>query len=1095
VLSIGPGTINPAKPPESDLPDPGDEERRGMLKHIIHFSIKSRLFVLMGALVLMVYGLYEMSRLPVDVLPDLNRPQVTVLTEAPGLAPEEVESLVTFPIETALNGSSGVQRVRSVSGVGLSIVFVEFDWGTDIYLARQLVGEKLASTRERLPQGAEPQMGPISSIMGEIMLVGLKSKAVSPMELRLIADWMVRPRLLSIPGVANAIPIGGGRMQYQVQVDAEKLRTSDLSLKEVEEAVANANQNTTGGFIEKQSQEYLVRNIGRVRDISEFADAVITTRDGTAITVGNVAQVLKGVQVKRGDASINGEPGVIVLVSKQPGTDTISLTRSIEGAMAELRTALPKGVALDDNVFRQQHFIEASIKNVIEVMRDAAILVVIVLILFLLNARTTIISLTAIPLSFIITFIVFKWAGIGINTMTLGGLAIAIGELVDDSIIDIENVFRRLRENAARPAEERRNPLRVIYDASNEVRSTLVYATVLMVIVFIPLFQLSGIEGKIFAPMGVAYIVSVLASLVISLTVTPAMAAVLLSGYFDKMRARLEAKGLTFHGGEVADSWLVRHLKSLNRGQLHFTLRHPNLIMGSFYALALFALYGVTHLGREFLPPFNEGTITVTMIAAPGTSLSESNRIGTLAERELLSIPEVALVSRRTGRAELDEHAEGVHSSELEVDFKPGGREQPVVLAEVRERLARFPGMVVNVGQPISHRLDHLLSGVNAQVAIKIFGDDLTTLRTKADEVQGAMAGVPGVTDLFVEKQVLIPQIRIQIHRDAAKMYGVQVGDLARTLESALYGSKVTEVLDGQKTYDVVVKLRDEYRGDETTIADLLIDTPTGAKVPLRAVADVIPSTGPNQILRENGQRRIVVQANVTGRDLGGAIADIQRAIGAKVQLPTGYFVTYGGQFEAQQAATRVIGLLSIVSLILMYVILYNHFRVHRVVVCILMNIPLAMIGAVAVIWFTTKTFSIASLMGFITLTGISLRNGIMMINHYVHIMKHEGEPFSKEMIVRGSLERLVPVLMTTTCAVLGLIPLALASGEPGKEILQPMAVVMLSGLVTSTLLDIIYTPAFFWKWCGPVVPRLIGEGEADFTLDVVAAPSTLGQV
>jgi len=808
---------------------------------------------------------------------------------------------------------------------------------------------------------------------------------------------------------------------------------------------------------------------------------VVTTREGTPIAVGNVARVLEGIQVKRGDASIDGEPGVIVMVSKQPGQDTVALTRTIEKAMAELRAALPLGVELDDDVFRQQHFIEASIANVIEVMRDAAILVAIVLVLFLLNARTTVISLVAIPLSFIVTFIVFRFADIGINTMTLGGLAIAIGELVDDSIIDIENVFRRLRENAARPVERRANPLRVIYDASNEVRSTLVYATILMVIVFVPLFQLSGIEGRIFAPMGVAYIVSVLASLAVSLTVTPALAAVLLSRYFDSVRARLEARGLVFRGGEEADSWIVRRLKAIDRAQLGFTLRHPTLVMGAFYGLALVALAAVTQLGREFLPPFNEGTITVTLIAAPGTSLPESNRIGALAEKELLAIGEVALVSRRTGRAELDEHAEGVHSSELEVDFKPGGRPQPEVLAEIRERLGRFPGMVVNVGQPISHRLDHLLSGVNAQIAVKVFGDDLATLRAKAEAVRAAMATVSGVTDLFVEKQVLIPQIRIQIHRDAAKIYGIQVGDLARTLEAALYGKTVTEVLDGQKTYAVVVKLNDEYRGDEQTLADMLIDTPTGAKVPLRAVADVIAGAGPNQVLRENGQRRIVIQANVAGRDLGGTIADLQAVVGARVQLPTGYFITYGGQFEAQQQATRVIGLLSMVSLLLMYVILYNHFRSHRIVLCILMNIPQAAVGAVAIIGLTTGVFSIASLMGFITLTGISLRNGIMMINHYLNLMRYEGETFGKAMIVRGSLERLVPVLMTTTTAALGLIPLAIAAGEPGKEILQPMAVVMLAGLVTSTLLDLVYTPAFFWRWCGPVAERLVKSSEANF--------------
>jgi CzcA family heavy metal efflux pump len=1044
-----------------------------MLKRIISFSINYRFLVIAVAFLLMLLGGYEISKLPVDVLPDLNRPQITVMTESPGLAPEEVETLVTFPIETAINGSTGVTRVRSVSGVGLSIVFIEFDWGTDIYLARQLVAEKLTTIRESLPAGAEPQMGPISSIMGEIMLIGMKSKTIPPVELRTIADWTIRPRLLSIPGVSNVIPIGGGRLQYQVQVDAVKLRTYNLTLKEIEAAVANANQNTTGGFLEKQSEEYLVRNIGRVKAFSEFASAVVTSRNGVPIVVGNVAELISGIQVKRGDASINGEPGVILMVQKQPGQDTISLTRRIEAAMADVRNALPQGVELDDKLFRQERFIHASINNVLEAIRDAAILVFIVLVLFLMNTRTTFISLTAIPLSFVLTGFVFKFAGIGINTMTLGGLAIAIGELVDDAIIDIENVFRRLRENAARVPEERQNPLRVIYDASNEVRSTLIYATVLMVIVFIPLFQLSGIEGRIFAPMGLAYVLSIIASLMVSLTVTPALAAVLLIPYFDKVRLKLEAKQ---QGSEVQDSWIARRLKVINRYQLNFTLGHSRMIMGCFYGAALLTGYAATHLGREFLPPFNEGTFTINLIAAPGTSLSESNRIGTIAENELLKIPEVASVSRRTGRAELDEHAEGVHYSEMEVDFKKGGRPQFEVLAEIRNSLARFPGMVVNVGQPISHRLDHLLSGVNAQVAVKIFGDDLEILRAKAEEVRLAMAAVPGVVDLSVEKQVLIPQLRIQIHRESAKKYGIQVGDLARTLESALYGSKITEILDGQRRYDVVVKLKDEYRQDEDTMADVLIDTPTGTKVPLGAVADILSSRGPNQVLRENARRRIVIQCNVAGRDLGGVISDIEKAIANRVILPTGYFVTYGGQFEAQQQATRIIGLLSIVSFALMYLILYNLFHVHRVVLCILMNIPLAMIGAVAMIWFSTKTISIASLMGFITLTGISLRNGIMMINHYIHLMKYEGETFSKEMVVRGSLERLIPVLMTATCAALALLPIALSAGQPGKEILQPMAIVMLAGLVTSTSLNLFYTPAFFWHWCGPIVPRLVRD-------------------
>lgn len=1048
-----------------------------MLKRIIAFSINYRFVVLIAASALMLIGGYEISKLPVDVLPDLNRPQITIMTEAPGLAPEEVETIVTFPIETAINGSTGVTRVRSVSGIGLSIVFVEFDWSADIYLARQLVAEKLTTIRESLPEGVEPQMGPITSIMGEIMLIGMTSKTVPPVELRTIADWTIRPRLLSIPGVSNVIPIGGGRMQYQVQVDPVKLRTYNLTLREIEEAVAGANQNTTGGFLEKQSEEYLVRNIGRVKDFAEFADAVVTSRDGVPIVVGNVANLMKGIQVKRGDASINGEPGVILMVQKQPGQDTIDLTARIAAALGEMRRSLPDGVTLNDNLFRQEHFIRASIDNVTVAIRDASILVFIVLALFLANTRTTFISLTAIPLSFILTGIVFKFVGIGIDTMTLGGLAIAIGELVDDSVIDIENVFRRLRENATRPPEERESQFKVIYDASNEVRSTLIYATTLMVIVFIPLFQLSGIEGRIFTPMGIAYVVSVLASFVVSLTVTPALATVLLIPYFSKATAKFAKK---WHRDREKESWLASRLKTINRHQLEFTLDHSRLIMGCFYAAALLAGYAAFHLGREFLPPFNEGTITINLAAVPGTSLTESNRIGTIAEKELLKIPEIASVSRRTGRAELDEHAEGVHNTEMEVDFKKGGRPQPVVVGEIREVMKKIPGVVANVGQPISHRLDHLLSGVNAQVAVKIFGDDLEVLRAKAEEVRQAMATVPGVVDLSVEKQVLIPQLRIQIHREAAKKYGIQVGDLTRTLESALYGAKVTEVLDGQRRYDVVVKLQDEYRLDEEAMAGVLIDTQSGVKVPLGAVADIFASKGPNQVLRENAGRRIVIQCNVADRDLGGVIAAIERNVADRVSLPPGYFVTYGGQFQAQQQAARVIGLLSIVSLVLMYLILFNLFRVHRVVLCILMNIPLAMIGAVVVIWFTTGTISIASLMGFITLTGISLRNGIMMINHYIHLMKYEGETFSKKMVVRGSLERLIPVLMTATCAALGLLPIALSVGQPGKEILQPMAMVMLAGLVSSTFLVLFYTPAFFWHWCGPVVHKLIGKAASE---------------
>ncbi len=1041
-----------------------------MLQKIIHWSIQNRLFVVVGALLLVLYGSYETSKLPVDVLPDLNRPTVTIMTESPGLAPEEVETLVTFPIETVLNGAAGVQRVRSTSGIGLSVVYVEFGWETDLLRARQLVQEKLSLVQEQLPSEITPQMGPISSIMGQIMLVSVQSKTRDPVDVRTIADWTIRPRLLTIPGVSQVIPIGGGRMQVQVKVNPASLKQYDLTMEEIGTAVENANQNSTGGYLVQQGQEWLVRNLGRISQLSDFENSVVAYRHGTPIMLGSVADVTTGVQVKRGDGSENGSPAVILSIEKQPGADTVDLTERVLEVIKELQAELPSGVTINPDLFQQRHFIESAIDNVVEAIRDAVILVVIVLIFFLLNVRTTIITLTAIPLSFIITFLFFRMAGISINTMTLGGLAVAIGELVDDAIIDVENVLRRLKEN--RTLTRPRNPLRVVYDASNEVRGTLVYATAMMVIVFIPLFQLSGIEGRIFRPLGLAYIVSIIASLLVSLTVTPALSVYLLS----------KAKAGS-HGG---DSWMVRQLKRLDTVQLRFTLAFPNVVMSVFYALAIISALVFLNFGREFLPPFNEGSLTINMVAAPGTSLDESNTLGTIAEKRLLTVPEVLSVARRTGRAELDEHAEGVHSSEIEVDLKESARSRDTILADVRDKLSDIKGVVVNIGQPISHRLDHLLSGVNAQIAVKVFGDDLEVLRTNAEGVRAAMETVPGIVDLSVEKQMPIPQLQIQMIRDEAKKYGVQVGDLARTLEGALYGAKVSEVIDGQRRIDVVVKFTDDARADAEALKELLIDTPTGAKVPLKAVADVLEAKGPNTINREDVQRRIVIQANVAERDMSAVIADVRTKVEQQVgdHLPPGYFITYGGQFEAQQHAAQVIGLLSILSLACMYLLLYNLFRVHRVVLAVLFNVPLAMIGAVAAIAFGSQTFSIASLMGFITLTGISLRNGIMLINHYIHLIKEEGETFGKPMIIRGSLERLVPVLMTSITAALGLIPLAISKGVPGKEILQPMAEVMLAGLISSTILDIMYTPAFFWRWCGPVIPRLIRARGQDFLRD-----------
>jgi CzcA family heavy metal efflux pump len=1042
-----------------------------MFNALIKFSLKNRLFVIATAALLLVYGVLLLRTLPVDVFPDLNRPTVTVMTETPGLSPEEVETLVSLPIETAMNGAPGVERVRSQSGVGLSVITVEFAWGTDIYLDRQLVSERLNLAKEKLPEGASaartfsPTMGPISSIMGEILLIGMMGKETSPMDVRTLADWVVRPRLLSIPGVSQVIPIGGEVKQFQVILNPEKLLAFHISLNEVEEILKGANKNTTGGFVFKQGEEFLVRNFGRFQNEKDIAQLIVATRGGYPIQLSQVAEVkIAPTSNKRGDASVDGSPAVILSVQKQPGTDTVALTKLVEKAIEEIRPSLPKDVSISPDLFRQANFIEAALDNVIEALRDGAILVVLVLFLFLLNFRTTAITLTAIPLSFVITAVVFHFFGMSVNTMTLGGLAVAIGELVDDAIVDVENVFRRLRENQKKEKPE--NTMRVIYLASVEVRSSIIYATIIVVLVFIPLFSLSGIEGRLFVPLGVAYIVSILASLLVSITVTPALASLLLSN----------SKALH----EEKDGFLVRWLKTQDKKLLHVTLKNPSAVMVGAFVLVAASVAVVPFFGTEFLPPFNEGTLTVNLLAPPGTSLGESNKIGTIAEQLILGVPEVVSTGRRTGRAELDEHAEGVHYSEIDVDLKRSDRSREEILGDIRARLSQLPGVVSNVGQPISHRLDHLLSGVRAQIAIKIFGPDLDTLRGKAEEVRAALATIPGVADLQIEKQVLVPQISIRPNADKARLYGLNPGQLAGLLEVALAGEAVTQVLDGQKTFDVVLRYPEEARTDEEALRRTLIDTPSGIKIPLGEVAEVESSYGPNQVNRENSMRRIVISANTQGRDLGAVIEDIQGKISGQVKMPSGYFVTYGGQFESQQAATRLIALLSLVSLAGMILVLYSHFRSMIIVLQILLNIPLSLIGSVIAIWLSGGVFSVATLVGFVTLTGIASRNGIMMISHYIHLMREEGEVFSTQMIIRGSLERLVPVLMTALTAILGLIPLALSQGAPGKEILQPVAVVILGGLLSSTLLDIVVTPAVFWRFGRKSAEQLAYQSKDD---------------
>lgn len=1037
-----------------------------MFNKIIGFSLDNRMFVVALAALLFVYGVFTMRNLPVDVFPDLNRPTVTIFAEAEGLAPEEVETLVTLPIETAMNGSNGVERVRSASGIGLSIVWVEFGWDVDVYTARQIVTEKLQQTTEVLPEGIAPVLGPISSIMGEIMLVGLTSdnEDVNTVEMRAIADWDIRQRLLAIAGVSQITVIGGDLKQFQVLLDPDKLIYHDVTIHDVREALENANINSTGGFVFDPYQEHLIRNLGRANDVEDIAQSVIPKDVGTnapALTINEVGKAqIGGPLGKRGDAGVNGKPAIILSIQKQPSADTVQLTKKIEAELEKIEHALPEGVQIHSEIFRQARFIEHAIENVFEALRDGAILVTIVLFIFLLNFRTTFITLTAIPLSFIITAIVFKFFGLSINTMTLGGLAVAIGELVDDAIVDVENVYRRLREN--RQLEKPKPTLEVVKDASIEIRSSIVFATIIVVLVFLPLFALSGIEGKIFAPLGVAYIVSIIASLFVAVSVTPALCSYLLPS-MKKME-------------EEKDGFLVRVLK---RGEkvmldLAFKTRHALLIIVGVAFTASIGL-GLT-FGKEFLPEFNEGSVTINALLAPGISLEEANRVGALAEKLVLEVPEASLVGRRTGRAELDDHAQSIHSSELEVELEDLGRSREEVLGDIRARLDTIPGLATNIGQPISHRIDHILSGVRAQIAVKVFGSDLEELRRLAEDVRKTMGDIEGIVDLQIEKQVLIPQVHVDIDRNKARKHGVMVGEVAGVAELALQGETVGQIIDGQRIHDLVLRLDDEARESIDAIKGIPLDTVRGTTVPLELVANIEKAMGPNIINRENVSRRIVIQANVAQRDLVSTVNEMRSAIAEKVELPDGYFITYGGQFESQASASKLITLLIIVCLSAMFIVLFSHFRSANLAAQIMIAIPLAFIGSVVGIWITNGVMSIATMVGFITLTGIAARNGIMMISHYLHLMRHEGEGFTKEMIYRGTQERLVPVLMTALTAMLALSPLILAADQPGKEILNPVAVVIFSGLFSSTALNLIVTPVVFWMFGRKPIQNLIPE-------------------
>ena len=1026
-----------------------------MFNWIVTHSLHNRLFVLAFAVIVLLYGGLTAQQMPVDVFPDLNKPTVTIMSEAGGMAPEEVEQLVSFPLETALNGMPGVTRVRSVSGIGLSIVYAEFAWGSDIYRNRQLIAERLAEVREQLPEGVKPAMGPISSVMGEIMLIALPADPaqVSPMAVREYVDFVLRPRLLSIPGVAQVIPIGGEVRQFRVEPDSAMMAQLDVSYAELSSALQGFSSNTSGGYLEQNAREYLIRHMGRTTRLADLQSLAVKVVNGQPILLKQVALVKFAPAFKRGDGGFAGKPAVIVSVQKQPNADSIALTRQIEQALDSLAKRLPPGISTPQVSFRQADFIDASIANVQEALRDGAIMVAIILLLFLLNVRTTLISLTAIPLSLAITFLVFKALGLSVNVMTLGGLAIAIGELVDDALVDVENVLRRLKEQ--RPSNAL-SILKVIAAACNEVRSGVVVATLVVVLVFVPLFALPGIEGRLFAPLGVAYITSILASLAVALTVTPVLC------YYLLPRMQQIAHG---------DSPLVTWLKRGQRRILLAAFAHAHSILIAAVLLLLAAVASVGSLPRAFLPAFNEGTLTIGVLLNPGTSLSESNRIGSLAENLLLQVPEVKSVGRRTGRAELDEHAEGVHSSEIDVDLRASARSREAIMADIRQRLALLPA-TVTVGQPISHRLDHLLSGVRAQIALKIYGDDLDTLRATAAGLHAQLAQIPGLTDLQVEKQVLIPQIKVRLDYDRAAQLGVAPGTLLQTLETLAEGDTLTQIIDNNKRFDLVVRLPDSAR-DPMGLGNILIDTPHG-KVPLAQVASIEEADGPNQIGRENSRRRLVIAANSDGSDMAAIIAQIRTLLAAQ-SLPEGYFVSLEGQFQAQEAASRLIAGLALVSLALIFMVLYSRYQSALLALLIMGNIPMALIGSVIAMWLAGVSLSVASLVGFITLTGIATRNGILKVSHYINLCKFEGECFGQALIVRGSLERLTPVLMTALTAALALLPLLFAADAAGKEILHPVAVVF-GGLVSSTLMDSLLTPLLFWLFGRAPLQRLLEQ-------------------
>ena len=1011
-----------------------------MLNKIIYYSLHNRLVIFVCALLLMIWGTYTAFNTDVDVFPDLNAPTVVIMTEANGMAPEEVERLVTFPVETAVNGAMDVRRVRSSSTTGFSVVWVEFDWGTDIYRARQIVSEKLAVLGESLPENVgKPTLGPQSSILGEMMILGLTADSTSLLDLRTIADWTIRPRLLSTGGVAQVAVIGGDIKEYQILLDPARMKHYGVGLNEVLDVCRNMNRNANGGVLYEFDNEYIIRGVLSTSKAEEIAQGVVKTVNEYPVTLGDIATVkIGGKSPKLGTASERTKPAVLITVTKQPDTSTEKLTEKLDEIVVDLRKNLPADVHVSTDIFRQSHFIDNSINNVKKSLFEGSFFVVIVLFLFLMNIRTTVISLVALPLSLLVSIIVLHYMGLTINTMSLGGMAIAIGSLVDDAIVDVENVYKRIRENRLLPPDQQRSTLEVVYDASREVRMPILNSTLIIVVSFVPLFFLSGMEGRMLVPLGIAFIVALFASTVVALTLTPVLCSYLLNR---------KATGMK----ELREAWIARKLKVVYKRALELALAYQKWVLGTTIALFVVALVIFFHLGRSFLPPFNEGSFTINVSSLPGISLDESDQIGRRAEALLLQVPEIKTVARKTGRAELDEHALGVNVSEIEAPFELQDRSRDEVMNDVRKKLSTISGANIEIGQPISHRIDAMLSGTEANIAIKLFGTDLNLMFTVGNQIKAAIQTIPGLVDLKVEQQIERPQLTITPKRELLAKYGIPLPEFEEYINVMLGGEAVSQVYDDGKSFDLTVKTSDASRATIDDISNLMIDA-AGQKVPLSYVADIRSVTGPNTINRENVQRKIVISANVSERDLRSVVNEIQDRVEANIRLPEGYHIEYGGQFESEAAASRTLLLTSLMSLLVIFMLLYNEFKDVKESGVILLNLPLALIGGVIILWLTSGEISIPAIIGFISLFGIATRNGMLLISHYTHL-RGEGMGL-RESVIQGSLDRLNPILMTALSSALALIPLALNGDLPGNEIQSPMATVILGGLLTSTFLN-----------------------------------------